>query len=278
MKTKNDILSAVVFLAALSGSIFAQAAESLPAGIVAMVNRTAITRAEIDAELKASKQPNTPLLREAIKNQLIARVLIQQAAEKANYGGRPEVQAAMQVAKANAEVHLYLKDNMKPEPVVEAQVKGRYDEIVASLGKDEYKPRLIVVKDVTTAATVLAELKDGKSFDGLARRYSVAPSRGAGGALPWVSFKTPVTEGKTAGLPVAIAQELAKLPVGAITPDSIPVDGAHAIVKLDAKRPTQVPVFNQIQISIRQQLEALALAKASAQLVNRLLKNTTIQQ
>ncbi|KML49281.1 peptidylprolyl isomerase [Burkholderia cepacia] len=280
MKTKlMPALIAMALAGALTGTASAQtAAASQPANTVATVNGTAITQAEVDAVLRASRQPDTPQVRQAIKNQLITRVLIQQAAEKANYGSKPEVQTAMQVAKANAETQLYLKDNVKPDPVTDAQVKSRYDEIVASLGKDEYKPRLIVVQDAATAATVLSELKAGKSFEGLARQYSIAPSRGAGGELPWTSFKTPATEGKTSGLPVAIAQALETLPVGAVTPSSIPIDGARAIVKLDAKRPTQVPPFPQAQATIRQQLEALALEKASAQLVGGLLKNATIQQ
>jgi len=263
----------------MTGSALAQTpAAPQVAGAVATVNGTSITQAEVDAVLRASRQPDTPQVRQAIKNQLITRVLIQQAAEKANYGSKPEVQAAMLVAKSNAETQLYLKDNVKPEPVTDVQVKSRYDEIVASLGKDEYKPRVIVVRDAVTAATVLSELKAGKSFEGLARQYSIAPSRDTGGDLPWVSFKTPATEGKTSGLPFTIAQTLEKLPAGAITSESIPVDGARAIVKLDAKRPTQVPAFNQAQATIHQQLEALALEKASAQFVGSLLKRATIQQ
>lgn len=277
--TLNHALMVTVLAGAFAGSAHAQTpAASAATNTVATVNGTAITQAEVDAVLRASRQPDTPQVRQAIKNQLITRVLIQQAAEKANYGSKLEVQAAMQVAKANAETQLYLKDNVKPEPVTDVQVKSRYDEIVASLGKDEYKPRLIVVRDAATAATVVSELKAGKSFEGLARQYSIAPSRDSGGELPWVSFKTPATEGKTSGLPVAIAQALEKLPVGAVTPDSIPVDGARAVVKLDAKRPTQVPAFNQAQATIRQQLEALALEKASAQFVGGLLKTATIQQ
>jgi peptidyl-prolyl cis-trans isomerase C len=68
------------------------------------------------------------------------------------------------------------------------------------------------------------------------------------------------------------------LSAGAITPESIPVDGARAIVKVDLRRPTQVPAFNQAQATIRQQLEALALEKACAQFIGGLLKNATIQQ
>ncbi|WP_175969368.1 peptidylprolyl isomerase [Burkholderia sp. BCC0322] len=277
--TLNYALMVTALTGALAASAHAQTpTASAATNTVATVNGTAITQVEVDAVLRASRQPDTPQVRQAIKNQLITRVLIQQAADKANYGSKPEVQAAMQVAKANAETQLYLKDNVKPEPVTDAQVKSRYDEIVASLGKDEYKPRLIVVKDAATAATVVSELKAGKSFEGLARQYSIAPSRDSGGELPWVSFKAPATEGKTSGLPVAIAQALEKLPVGAVTPDSIAIGNTWAIVKLDAKRPTQVPAFNAVKTTIQQQLQALALEKASADFVGGLLKNATIQQ
>ncbi|KVD40567.1 peptidylprolyl isomerase [Burkholderia ubonensis] len=105
----------------------------------------------------------------------------------------------------------------------------------------------------------------------------MAPSRDAGGELPRVNIKTPAAEGKTSGLPVAIAQAIEKLPPGAVTPKSIPVDRVWINVKLDAKRPTEVPAFNQAQATIRQQLEALAPEKASAQFVGGLLKNATIQ-
>lgn len=271
--TPNRLLTIVALAGALSGAAHAQTAAT-----VATVNGTPITQADVDTLLRASGQPDSPQIRQAIKNQLITRVLVRQAAEKANYADKPEVRAAMQQAKVTAEVQLYLRDNVKPEPVTDEQVKARYDELVAALGKNEYKPRVIVVKDPVAAATVLSELKAGKSFDGLARQYSLAPSRDTGGELPWVSFNTPAAEGKTAGLPLPVAQALEKLPVGAVTKDSIPVDGARAIVKLDAKRPTQVPGFETAKPTLQQQLQAIAAEKASAQMIGNLLKDAKITQ
>ncbi|EML1597066.1 peptidyl-prolyl cis-trans isomerase [Burkholderia cenocepacia] len=269
----NRLLTIVALAGALSGPVHAQTAET-----VATVNGTPITQADVDTLLRASGQPDSPQIRQAIKNQLITRVLVQQAAEKANYADKPEVKAAMQQAKGTAEVQLYLRDHVKPEPVTDEQVKARYDELVAALGKNEYKPRVIVVKDPVAAATVLSELKAGKSFDGLARQYSLAPSRDTGGELPWVSFNTPAAEGKTAGLPLPVAQALEKLTVGATTKDSIPVDGVRAIVKLDAKRPTQVPGFETAKPTLQQQLQAIAAEKASAQMIGNLLKDAKITQ
>lgn len=271
--TPNRLLLIAALAGVLSGPVHAQTAAA-----VATVNGTTITQADVDTLLRASGQPDSPQVRQAIKNQLITRVLVQQAAEKANYGDKPEVKAAVQQAKVNAEVQLYLRDNVKPEPVTDEQVKARYDELVAALGKNEYKPRLIVVKDPVTAATVLSELKSGKSFEGLARQYSMAPSRDTGGELPWVSFHTPAAEGKTGGLPLPVAQAIEKLTVGAATKDSIPVDGVRAIVKLDAKRPTQVPGFETAKPALQQQLQAIAVEKASAQMIGNLLKDAKIAQ
>ncbi|MCA8036687.1 peptidyl-prolyl cis-trans isomerase [Burkholderia arboris] len=274
--TPNRLLLIAALAGTLTGPVHAETAAG--AATVATVNGTPITQADVDTLLRASGQADSPQIREAIKNQLITRVLVQQAAEKANYADKPEVKAAMQQAKVTAEVQLYLRDNVKPEPVTDEQVKARYDELVAALGKNEYKPRVIVVKDPVAAATVLSELKAGKSFDGLARQYSVAPSRDTGGELPWVSFNTPAAAGKTAGLPLPVAQALEKLPVGAVTKDSIPVDGVRAIVKLDAKRPTQVPAFETAKPTLQQQLQAIAVEKASAQMIGNLLKDAKITQ
>ncbi|KVR38198.1 peptidylprolyl isomerase [Burkholderia ubonensis] len=279
----NFLLIATAIAWQLALPIQAQAqSSSLPSGAIATVDGAPITQAEVDAVMQASKQPDTPQLRQMVKNQLITQTLIRQAAEKAGYGSKPEVQTAMQVAKSNAETQLFLRDNVKPAPVTDAQVKARYDEIVASLGKEEVKPHIIVTKDAATAATVLAGLKSGQSFDALARQYSQAPSAAAGGELPWVSFKTPLTEGKTQGLPLAVAQAMTQLPVGGVTPQSIALgndmNGPRAIVRVDAKRPTQVPSFDAAKATIQQQLQALAVERASAEFVGGLMKGATIQQ
>jgi parvulin-like peptidyl-prolyl isomerase len=110
-------------------------------------------------------------------------------------------------------------------------------------------PRIISVADAATANAVLAQLKAGSAFDALARQHSVAPSKVAGGELAWLSVKTPVEEGKTQGLPLPVAQAITQLPAGAVSPAAIPVaqrgNTLYVIAKLDAKRPVQVPAFDQ---------------------------------
>lgn len=274
-----SFVAASAFCLGAAFNVSAQAAAAdLPAGVVALVNGMPISQMELDAAVQESHQPDTTRLRQLLKQQLIARELFRQNAEKRHYDSKPEVQQAINVAKVNAETQAYLRDNLHPEAVTEAQIRTRYDEIVGSLGKEEYKPRVIAVADDATANTVIAQLKAGAAFDAVARQYSVAPTRSAGGELPWVSFKAPVTEGKTQGLPIALAQAIIQLPVGGITPTPILTADARVIVKLDAKRPTNVPTFDQAKDAIRAQLKTLALEKAAAAFVSGQLQAAAIRQ
>jgi hypothetical protein len=82
-------------------------AATLPASTVAAVNGVAIPQWQLDDALRAAAQavhqPDTPQLRQALKQQLIVRELFRQNAEKTGYGTKPEVQRAMETAKTNAE-------------------------------------------------------------------------------------------------------------------------------------------------------------------------------
>lgn len=260
----------------------ASAASTLPAGAVALVNGAAVPQSQIDDAVRAvtakTGQPDTPQLRQTLKGELIAREVFRQNAEKARYGEKPEVQQLVAGAKTNAEIQQYLKDNIHPEAVTDDQVKARYDAFVASLGKNEFKPRVIAVQDEATAKKVLGKAKLGESFEALANEYSVAPSKANGGEMPWVSFPVPVTEGNMQGLPLSLARAIAQLPAGGVTPQPIRVGNVWLIVKLAAKRPMRVLAFEQAKDTMRQQLQALAVQKATAQFTAAQIKGAVIHQ
>jgi parvulin-like peptidyl-prolyl isomerase len=257
-------------------------ASNLPAGAVAVVNGVPVPQGRLDDAVRMvtakTGQPDTPRLRQILGSGLVAREVLRQNAEKAHYDQKPEVQQAAVASKVGTEIELYLKDRIHAEAVTDGQVKARYDAIVASLGKDEFKPRLITVGDEATGRKVLDKLKSGQPFDALAKEYSIAPTKANGGEMPWLSFPVPVTEGRTQGLPVALAKTISQLPVGGMTPQPVRVGNAWVIVKLDAKRPTQVPAFDQAQGTIRRQLQGLALQKAAADFTAAQIKGASIQQ
>ncbi|AUT66800.1 peptidylprolyl isomerase [Paraburkholderia terrae] len=264
--------------AAAPASASVAASGPLPANAVARVNNVLITQEQVDAMLKATNTPDTLQTRTAIKNQLIARELFRQAAEKQHYDTRAQVLEAVEQAKSLAMTQAYLRDQVKPTPVTDADVKSRYDAIVATLGDKEYKPSVIAVKDEATAKDVLAQLKKGIDFAQLAKQVSQGPAAAQGGAMNWVSFKTPIQPGATQGWPQPVAEAMVKLPQGGVTTTPVQVGDAFWIVKMDQSRATQIPDFDTTKAALRQQLEQVALQKATAQVVVDLMKNASIQQ
>jgi len=292
LKLKASFKTCIAVAVALSGlvapafgaqeSALAHAASAasvtLPTGVVARVNGVSIAQADVDAAVRQSGQPDTPQLRTAMKNQLIARELFRQAAQKAHYDTHADVKANLEQAKAMLMMQAYLRDAIKPAPVTDADVKAKYDAIVASLGQNEYKSSAIVVKDAATAKTVLDQLKKGGDFAQLAKQYSQGPSAAQGGALNWVSFKTPIVEGQTQGWPQPVAEALVKLPQGAVSSAPIQLGDQFWILRVDQMRPTQIPTFDQSKAQLRKELEQVAMAKATAQVVTDLVKSAHIEQ
>lgn len=245
--------------------------------VVAIVNGKPIAQAQFERALQqalASGAANSEALRTAIKNQLVARELFRQQAEKQQLQNDPQVLEA----RDNAMIQLYLRREIKPASVSEAQVRARFDAIVATLGEQEYKPSVIEVGDAALAISLAAQLKSepGK-FAELAKIHSGAPSAQRGGELDWVSFKTPVEAGKTQGLPLPIADAIAGLGAGQVTAEPIAFNGRHYLIKLDEVRPTQVPDYAKAAPSLRQMLERRALEQATAELVTSLIRKAKIE-
>jgi peptidyl-prolyl cis-trans isomerase C len=283
MKKTNQIANLIIFAAAANIGLAASATAAdgtttLPSGTAAIVNGVSIPQTQLDAAVKESRQSDTPQLRQVIKQQLIAREVFKQNGEKAHYSDRPEIKEAIENVKTNAEVQLYLKDSVHSASVSDQEVKARYDQAVSLLGKKEYRASIISVADTATSRIVLAKLKNGTSFEALAQQYSVAPSKNSGGALPWVNIKVPVTEGNTSGLPLSVAQALTEMRVGATSKQSIDAGTMRIILKLNEKRPAEIPTFEKSQAAIRQQLEASATQKAVDAFVTAQVQKASIQQ
>jgi len=125
---------------------------------------------------------------------------------------------------------------------------------------------------------VLGQLKSGRAFDEVARQYSQASNRTAGGEMEWSSFKTPAREGQTAGIPLPLAQALTQLKAGEYTRTAVAIGSGRVIMKLDAVRPTQLQPYDKVKDQVRQQLEAAEQQKATSVLVAKLIKDAKIER
>lgn len=225
---------------------------------------------------------DTPELRTYVRAQVIAQEVLCQEAAKKKLQNDPAVvaarDAAAKAAETQAMIQRYLALTLKPSPVTDADVRARYDAIRASLGDTEYKASVIAVGSEAEARDLLAKLQQGNvDFADLARQYSTLPSRANGGALDWISFPVPVVEGNTQHLPIAIARALSALKPQTVSADPIAVDGRYYLLRLDESRATHIPAYAEAAPGLRHALEAQAMQRASAELMQQLLKNAKVE-
>ena len=274
-------LALVASLASHAGAVTLSSEATPPkpgqSQMVASINNVPITRAQIDEAVTATQQADTPALRDAITEQLVMREVLRQAAEKEGVDKRPEVQREIQAARVTIESDAYLKSKVPKSSLTDAQVKAKYDELISALGTSEFKMSGILVSDEAAAKKVTERLKTGGDFAALAREVSIDGNKEMGGELPWVSFKTPVEEGKTQGYPFAVADAVSKLNVGAVS-KPIKISAGFLVIKLDEKRPVAIADFDQIKEGLRQKLEAAEYQKALMEYVARLVKESAIHQ
>ena len=154
---------------------------------VATVNGVVIpqSRAELLVKERMTQgQPDTPELRNAIREDLISRELLAQEAVKKGVDKNPDVTTQIELAKQSVLVRSYLQDVMKASPVSDDALKAEYEKIKAQMGDKEYKVRHILVEKEAEAKDIIAQLKKGVKFEKLAAK-SKDPSKSNGGDLGW---------------------------------------------------------------------------------------------
>ncbi|WP_322030170.1 peptidyl-prolyl cis-trans isomerase [Paraburkholderia sp. J76] len=265
---------------AAEAATHASSAAALPAGAAALVNGQVIAQSALDTAVSnvvsRTGAPDTPQLRAALKDDLIARELLRQQAVLGHYDQRAEVAQFPDAEKTDAEIRAWILDNVHAPKITDSEIKSRYESVVATFGKEEYKPEVIAVTDEATANTVLAALKGGQPFADLARQYGIGATKATGGEMPWVSFKLPLTEGNTHGVPMPLAQVITSLAPGQTAPQPLKAGDGWLIVRLESKRPMQVPAYDSAKEDIRRQLQDEGMQAALGQRVAELARSATI--
>ncbi len=211
------------------------------------VNGVIIPQSHFDAmnkEREATGQPASPDVGNAIKEELISREVLSQAAKKKGLDRDPTVAAQMDMARQAVLIRAYFDDFVKANPVTDAQLKTNYEQFVAQMGDKEYKARHILVDKEDEAKTIIAALKRGEAFDKLAKEKSKdTGSKDNGGDLDWGPAGRYVPEFGNAMKALAKGQT-------SDTPVKSPF-GFH-IIRLDDSRDMKVPKFDEVKDNLRQ--------------------------
>lgn len=226
---------------------------------VATVNGVVIPQVRADLLIKerlAQGQPDTPELRNAIREDLISRELLAQEAVKKGFDKNPDAVTQIELAKQSVLVRTYLQDVMKSSPVGDDALKAEYEKIKAQMGDKEYKVRHILVEKEAEAKDIIAQLKKGVKFEKLAAK-SKDPSKSNGGDLGWSAPGAYVKP---------FADAMMALKKGEYTKSPVQSQFGWHVIQLDDMRAMQAPPLDQIKPQLSQRMQQQQIEKTVADL------------
>jgi peptidyl-prolyl cis-trans isomerase C len=215
-----------------------------------VVNGVVIPQSRIEAmnkELTAQGQPDTAERHQAVKEELVNREVIAQAAQKRGLDKNPDVAAQMEMARQAVLVRALFEDEVKKNPITDAQLQQEYERFKASMGTNEYKVRHILVDKEDDAKAIIAELNKGGDFAKIAKEKSKDPgSKDNGGDLDW---------GPSARYVAPFANAVTSMQKGQTTQTPVKTDFGYHVIRLDDVRPLQVPPFSELKEQFRQRAQ-----------------------
>ena len=248
----------------------AHSQNSLPVNAAASVNGYIISNDAVEQGIQAALsqgQKDSPELRKAVLARMIEIALLSQQADKDGLANSDRANSQLAMIRQNYLADLELSTYMSKNPVSDADVQAEYNREIASLGSQgmivEYKVSDIAVATEADAQAALARIKKGESFDKVAKSVSLAPNKVQGGAVGWVQV------GQT--LP-QIASVLTILSKGQVSPAPIQMPQGWYLIKLEDKKSSKPPTFEQAKAAIRNSL----MQKKQFEFLSQLRQGATI--
>lgn len=221
----------------------------------AKVNGKAIpaNRAEVlMANQLAQGQAKTPELEKAVKEELVRREVLAQAAIAKGMDKKSDVQAQVDLARQGVLIGAYLNEFARGVKIGDEDVKKEYDTLKSALGDKEYKARHILVEKEDEAKDIIAKLKKGEKFEELAKLSKDPGSKEKGGELGWAN--------KASYVP-AFADAMSKLAKGKYTEAPVQSNFGWHVIQLDDVRELKAPNFDDVKPQIVQRMRQMAVEK-----------------
>ncbi len=226
------------------------------ASAVAKVNGKEIPQSRADFVVKtnvAQGQPDTPDLRARVREVLIRNEILSQEAVKKGLDKTPDFVSQLELNRQEALVNAYIQDFIKGNAVGDDAIKAEYDRAKSQAGDKEYKARHILVKDENEAKQIIAQLKEGGSFEKIAAQKSEDQgSKDKGGDLDWAPG---------GGYVPAFSDALKKLKKGQLTDTAVQTQFGWHVIKLDDERAMKIPPIEEVKGQILQGLQRQQIDK-----------------
>jgi peptidyl-prolyl cis-trans isomerase C len=221
-----------------------------------VVNGVTIPQARIDAmnkELDAAGQPSGPERQQAVREELVNREVLSQAAQKRGLDKNADVVAQMDMARQAVLIRALFDAEAKAHPVTDADLQKQYEQFKGSMGTNEYKVAHILVDKEDEAKSIIDQLNKGGDFAKVAKEKSKDPgSKDNGGDLDW---------GPSARYVKPFADAVTTQPKGKISAAPVKTDFGYHVIRVDDVRPLKVPDFNELKEQFRQRAQQQQIQK-----------------
>ena len=244
-----------LLLATAMASLLTLGAQGAIAQNLAIVNGKAVPKTRLDSlaqQVAKSGRPVTPEMEGQLREEVIAREVFMQEAEKQGVAASDEFKAQMELARQTLMIRELFANYQKANPVTDADLKAEYDKFAAANGGKEYKARHILVEKEAEANAIIASLKKGGKFEDIAKKQSKDPGSGAkGGDLDWANPASYVPE---------FTEALLKLNKGQMTDMPVKSQFGYHVIRVDDIRTAQLPAFDEVKPQIAQQMQQQKLS------------------
>jgi len=249
---KKTLLSALISAALLSTVVAAPAfAQNL-----AIVNGKPVPTARVEAlaqQLAKAGRPVSPEMLGQLKEEVIARELFMQEAQRQGLDANDDFKAQMELSRQAILIRELFGTFQKNNPVTDDEIKAEYDKFVAANSGKEYRARHILVEKEEQAKAIIASIKKGAKFEDIAKKQSKDPGSGAnGGDLDWASPGNYVQE---------FSDAMVKLTKGKLMDTPVKSQFGFHVLRLDDVRDIKFPKLEEVKPQISQQLGQQKLMK-----------------
>jgi peptidyl-prolyl cis-trans isomerase C len=248
---KHTFATRIAMVTLLGGMTLAAQAQN-----VAIVNGKAVPLSRVEAltqQVTRSGRQVTPEIQQQIKDEVIAREIFIQEAQKMGLDTTADFKAQIELARQTILIRELFTEYQKGHAVSDEEIKAEYDKFAAANSGKEYRARHILVEKESEAKAIIAQLKKGGKFDEIAKKSSKDPGSGAkGGDLDWAPASNYVAEFSAA---------LTALNKGQLTDTPVKSQFGYHIIRLDDVRDAQLPKLEEVKAQVAQQLQQQKLAK-----------------
>lgn len=213
--------------------------------------------------LGKNEEALTPEEREALVDDLVDYTLLVQAAEKEGMFKERRFAAELALLQLQTVATAMARRHVQRNAPTAAEIQAVYNDNIDDLKTKEYKLRHIVVDEADKAREVIAKLKDGKTFDEVAKEFLDDPEKGSVGDLGWVSRQS---------LLEPLQDLIDEMEVGSFSAEPVPTEYGQHVILLEDKRDVDAPAPS----SIRDQLVRAAENRKLDELVKSLRSTATI--